>query len=117
MTITNCRGRNARFRDASFFSVDAAHFHPIVHRVANKLVRVDLDERIAETCFIFGLSTSVTKPKRPCLVMSEDGFTHTVGSISTYQSSGWGQTSFSKKWSAMEVSTRASGDGILALGP
>jgi hypothetical protein len=60
MNVANIRGGNAWFKDASFLPVDAGDFHPVVHKLARKLIRAGLEESRQRTRFIFALRNAFT---------------------------------------------------------
>jgi hypothetical protein len=70
MNVTNIRGGNAWFKDASFLPVDASDFHPVVHKLARKLIRGGLEESRQRTRFIFALRHAFTKHRQPSLAIS-----------------------------------------------
>jgi hypothetical protein len=74
MNVTNIRGGNAWFKDASSLPVDVTDFHSVVHKLGRKLIRGGLEESRQRTRFIFALRNAFTKHRQRSLAISEATF-------------------------------------------
>jgi hypothetical protein len=70
---TALRSRTAWVRNSRFIPVDRAKFHPIVLRLAEKLMRIRVPQT-ARTGFTFALHHSLVIPRRSRIVLSESTF-------------------------------------------
>jgi hypothetical protein len=74
MIASHLRRGKAWIKSSAFVLVRPSDFHPILHRLALKLIRVGLHEKSAQSRFIFVLHRCFTNPKRDRVVMSECEF-------------------------------------------